>query len=342
MKPAISIIIPAYNCEKYIADCLASIERQTFCDYEILVVDDGSNDRTQEVLQTFAKKNDRIRLFRQKNAGPSAARNTGIRNAAGDYVMFCDADDTIAPHTCEALYSHAAETSAELVLAGYVVEVIQNGKRISLEENYPLDQETGFLSGEELRRQIPKRFEYGIAHSVCGKLFRRECLEKHSLFFDETIDIGEDLLFHLSFFPHVKTCGWVNLCLYHYYYRTSSGSLATRFQQDIFCKKVRLYRETLRFFETYPADEIATVRHGMNRRLFLETKECIRGTIKQGNSFRIAWKQLKQILSDRTLQGALAEIEGSIGKELGFKNSLVCRMMQRRMIFCIYLLFFVI
>lgn len=339
MKPGISIVIPAYNCEKYIANCLESIVGQTFRDYEIIAVNDGSTDRTEEILRAFRERDSRLRLFSQKNAGPSAARNAGIRNASGEYIMFCDADDSIDPHTCEALYREAEKTSAQLALAGHKVEIIQDGKSAGEKDYYPLCRETGTVSGEELRSQVSKRFEDGIAHSVCGKLFRRECLETYHIFFDETIDIGEDLLFNLSYLPHVETCGWVNRCLYHYYYRAASDSLATRFQEDTFRKKVRLYHEALRFFETYCADDLERARHMMNRRLFLEAKECIRGAVKQNGSFQNARKQLKEILESRTLQAALTEIQNGIEKELGLKNSVVCRVMQKRMIRSVYLLF---
>lgn len=340
MKPGISIVVPAYNCEKYIAACLESIMVQTFRDYEVLVVDDGSTDHTEDILDEFAKTDRRIRLFRQENAGPSAARNTGIRNAAGEYIMFCDADDTITPHTCEALYSEAEKTSAQLALAGHMAEIIQDGDSVCLKEYYPLCCDTCIISGEELRNQISKRFEYGIAHSVCGKLFRRECLEKNHILFDETIDIGEDLLFNLSYLPYVERCSWVNRCLYHYYYRSASGSLATRVQKDTFCKKVRLYHEAIRFFEAYHTDDLGSARHMMNRRLFLEAKECIKGTVKQNDSFRNVIRQLKRILENSTLQAALTEIQSSIGEELGLKNVLICRMMQKRLVNCVYLLFY--
>lgn len=339
MKPKISIVVPAYNCETYIADCLESIAGQTFDAYEVIVVNDGSSDRTEEIVRDFIKKDKRLRLLHQENAGPSAARNRGIRSASGKYIMFCDADDTLASHICEALYNEAERYAAQLAFAGHTIEILRNGKTISREDYYPLCCDTGALSGEELRAQVSRRFAYGIAHSICGKLYLRECLEQHAVLFDETIDIGEDLLFHLSYLPYVETCCWIEQCLYHYYYRAGSGSLATRFKKDTFCKKVRLYHETIRFFETYNTDDLERARHELNRRLFLEAKECIRGTAKRNASFQEAGKQVKEIVNDSTLQSALTDLNRGRGEELGFKNSLLRLMMQRQMANGLCLLF---
>ena len=97
----ISVIIPVYNAEKYIAGCLDALCAQTFGDIEVLCVDDGSTDGSGSILAEYAGKDPRIRVFPQANSGPAAARNLGLKNAGGRYVMFCDADDSYRPDCCE-------------------------------------------------------------------------------------------------------------------------------------------------------------------------------------------------------------------------------------------------
>jgi glycosyltransferase involved in cell wall biosynthesis len=101
MNGKISVIIPAYNTEEYITDCLTSLQNQTYPHFEALVVNDGSTDRTAEIVGKFSEKDQRFVLINQKNRGPSAARNRGLEEANGDFVYFMDSDDYIAPETFE-------------------------------------------------------------------------------------------------------------------------------------------------------------------------------------------------------------------------------------------------
>lgn len=108
----ISVIIPVYNAEKYIAGCLDALCAQTFGDIEVLCVDDGSTDGSGSILAEYAGKDPRIRVLPQANSGPAAARNLGLKNAGGRYVMFCDADDSYRPDCCERMLRAMTEKRA--------------------------------------------------------------------------------------------------------------------------------------------------------------------------------------------------------------------------------------
>ena len=99
MKPTVSVIVPVYNGEQYIENNIKSMQDQTYKDIEVIYVDDGSKDNTGEILDDFAAKDNRIHVIHKKNGGVSAARNTGIQAATGEYVLFCDSDDEIEPDT---------------------------------------------------------------------------------------------------------------------------------------------------------------------------------------------------------------------------------------------------
>ena len=112
--PAISVVIPVYNTESYIADCLASIHGQTFQDFEAIIVDDGSTDGSASIAKEFTKEDPRFRIVSQANKGLSEARNAGIEVAEGDWITFVDSDDMIAPNFLQALYDAAMQTGADI------------------------------------------------------------------------------------------------------------------------------------------------------------------------------------------------------------------------------------
>ena len=117
--PKISIIIPAYNVEKYLSQCLDSILAQTFKDFECICVNDGSTDNTLTILREYANKDNRIKIINQKNSGSSVSRNNGIKQALGQYISFIDADDWVTENYLEILYSKIIETDADIVRASY-------------------------------------------------------------------------------------------------------------------------------------------------------------------------------------------------------------------------------
>ena len=119
MAPKVSFIIPAYNIEDYIGKCLDSILNQTWQDFEIIVVNDGSKDKTGEVLDSYATKDNRIKILHKENEGVSAARNDGIKMASGDYILFWDGDDFAEKETCEELLQTMAENDVDTVVYGY-------------------------------------------------------------------------------------------------------------------------------------------------------------------------------------------------------------------------------
>ena len=120
--PRVSIVVPVYNVERYLRQCLDCLVNQTYQNVEIICVDDGSTDASSEILTEYALKNSRVRVIRQKNSGLSAARNVGFSFATGEYVMYVDSDDWIGVRTCEKAVFKAEEHAADLVMWPYIRE----------------------------------------------------------------------------------------------------------------------------------------------------------------------------------------------------------------------------
>lgn len=186
-KPLLSVIVPVYKAEKYIHRCINSILNQSITDLELILVDDGSPDNSGTICDEYARKNSRIKVFHQKNAGVCAARNKGLENAEGKYVCFVDSDDYLEKNAMEILYidilSHNADISCGLEIADKNCDEknLKNG-------TYEIWKDTDAIKNSLL----DNRFTY----SVWAKLFKRELIE--NIRFEEGRKINEDSFFVFS------------------------------------------------------------------------------------------------------------------------------------------------
>ena len=181
----ISLIIPVYNVEKYLARCLDSVMKQTFRDLEIICVDDGSTDNSSDILQKYAKKDERIVVITQANAGLSAVRNVGISKAKGKYIGFIDSDDWIDFDFCEKLYNCAEKYSADIAVAG-IVRV--NGRRKKYFLRFEKETVSNNLQEKFELCDVPER------SYVWNKLYRLDKLRECGLKFLEG-HVFEDIIF---------------------------------------------------------------------------------------------------------------------------------------------------
>ena len=183
MSPKVSVIIPAYNAAATLPRMLDAIKAQTFENFEVVVINDGSKDDTQSVLEQYQSEDSRIRVFRQKNQGVSAARNHGLDVAQGDYIAFFDADDEVPENALNDLYHAAREHMADLVIGRHTIQYMT--------EDY-MPKSSRNLSNET---DIPKYHKSLCWNfTLCNKLFRRDIIEKFRLRFNGTKH-AEDGLF---------------------------------------------------------------------------------------------------------------------------------------------------
>ena len=166
----ISVIVPVYNVEKYLSECLNSILAQTFNDFEVICVNDGSTDRSSEILLQYAKKDKRIKVITQKNQGLSMARNNGLKEAGGEYVYFMDSDDAIHPQCLEIAYSLAEKQQADLVCFSY----IKMKKKIPDTGAFDISKLKSKTTCSPLQYCFGKK--YKIRFNVWTKFYRRKLL----------------------------------------------------------------------------------------------------------------------------------------------------------------------
>lgn len=155
----VSVVVPVYNVEKYLNDCLDSILRQTLADFELILIDDGSTDSSFAIMQQYALSDVRIRIVSQTNRGVSAARNHGLSLAQGDYVLFVDSDDIILPNTLECLWNHAQKTDADIVL-GNLWKYNLNGSRSRMFFRPQWVEQQMFIQGDLLYETLMSTFSF--------------------------------------------------------------------------------------------------------------------------------------------------------------------------------------
>lgn len=221
-QPLISIIVPVYNVEDYLAECLESLILQTYRAIEVVCVDDGSSDSSPLILQSYAAEDDRIRVITQENGGVSHARNRGLEAARGDYVMFVDSDDFIALNTCEVLLRAAQRDGADIVVFG--------GKTfptVPWKDDSFARRDTVYHAGKTVDALV---FEPGSRPLMCNKMYARPLLDSCGARFNESISLGEDHAFQFYVFPHAKTVSYVGDILY--YYRSRDESLVSQADED--------------------------------------------------------------------------------------------------------------
>ncbi|HFU4518379.1 TPA: glycosyltransferase family 2 protein [Streptococcus suis] len=210
----ISIIVPIYNVEQYLSKCLESIVNQTYKHIEILLVNDGSTDNSEEICLAYAKKDRRIRYYKKENGGLSDARNYGIERAEGDYLAFIDSDDFIDQEFIQRLYEAAVSENALVAVSGYD-RVDASGNFLKAE---PLPTNQTVLSGREVCKKLLEADGHRFV-IACNKLYKKELLE--GLRFEKG-KIHEDEYFTYRLLYALEKVAVVQECLYHYVDRENS------------------------------------------------------------------------------------------------------------------------
>ena len=212
INDTVSIIVPVYNAEKFLADCISSIIQQTYQNIDVVLIDDGSTDQSGTICDDFCRKDFRIHVFHQKNNGVSSARNIGIEKAIGKYVFFIDADDMLTNDCIEVLVNDFEATNTDIVIGSYYKLY---GKR-KLYRHYNISQR--IISSESfLDKMIDDGTLSGMSvGSVCGILYKKEVIIKNTIRFQPDIKVNEDGLFNLSYFTNINTITYEKKALYYY------------------------------------------------------------------------------------------------------------------------------
>ena len=228
--PKISVIVPVYKAEAYLHRCVDSLLAQTFQDFEILLIDDGSPDRSGEICDEYARKDKRVRVFHKENGGVSPARQCGMDNAVGEYTIHADPDDWVEPTMLEELYKKAKEENADMVICDFYEE--REGKTIYVR------QQPSSLNHETVLCEL---FQH--LHGSCwNKLVRRTCYNKCGVTFPLELSYCEDLYVNSCLLSHNIKIAYLPKAFYHYDKCINLDSLVNRPWEIILQQEGILYR----------------------------------------------------------------------------------------------------
>lgn len=228
----VSVIVPVYKAESYLHKCIDSILQQSFRDFELILVDDGSPDASGRICDEYAKIDQRVSVVHKSNGGVSSARQKGLNMAKGDYVIFVDSDDWVEPDYLSELYNKALRESADMVICDFYE--IERGEKNRVDCSFE------FVSSDELVKSL----FCGFRCFCMNKLVRRSAFTDNSIEFPLDISIGEDMYVMVSLFKAGIIPVYLNRALYNYTIDVNANSLSRNFS-------LNHYRDTLRMLDLF-------------------------------------------------------------------------------------------
>ena len=203
VSPKISIIVPVYNAEKYLHRCIDSILTQTFSDFELLLIDDGSTDKSGQLCNEYASKDNRVKVFHKQNGGVSSARNLGLDNAKGEWIAFVDSDDSVM------------NTYLSELISSNDVDLVVSGVRF-INGNTSLLPPVALINIKENQGLLDEQLCYSYFRTPWSKLFKNRIIQLYSLRFSSFLRIGEDTDFVLRYLYEIKTLEFIPVSSYCY------------------------------------------------------------------------------------------------------------------------------
>ena len=249
----ISVIVPVYNVEKYIHRCVDSILSQTFRDFELILVDDGSPDNCGSICDDYAAKDSRVRVIHKENGGLSSARNAGMKIARGKYYLFCDSDDYVASDWCEQFLDQTVPEEDNYIFGGInTVRISETGETVI--PPVPLEQQ-GWVISDYLALQ-----SRGVLGFACNVLYYADVLRRHHLRFSEDV-IVEDLPFNLAYLRYMEKLVYTGKAGY-YYIHDCRETLSRKYYPESFRRWQEKYRVSQDFITEYlPSEKQEENRH---------------------------------------------------------------------------------
>lgn len=227
--PKVSIIVPVYKAEQYLHRCVDSILSQSFIDWELILVDDGSPDRSGAICDEYAQKDDRIRVIHKENGGVSSARNIALERIAGEWLTFVDSDDCLYPNALQRWVEVAEQNNLDLIQC-----------------HFNREYKEGQVASNEIEVMSAEQYADTENYLTCagGTLFKSSIVKEHALRFDEKVRLGEDQIFLLSHMQHCKRIQRIGDVLY--FYRDNERSAVNNPKPEYEMTSVKAFKELKR------------------------------------------------------------------------------------------------
>lgn len=330
----ISVIVPVYNVEKYLEQCVNSIINQSYKDIEIILVNDGSTDNSGNICNELAQKDNRIIVIHKENGGLGLARNSGLDVAKGEYVTFVDSDDYIETNSIEDMYNMVVEEKIDTCIGGFI-RVLDDTTVVGRKQYESKIYENEKVLTELLPKLIGSstKEKDAIRMSVWNAMYSMKIIKDNNLRFpSERQYISEDIIFDLDYYKYAKRVAISDNCNYNY--RVNVESLTKSYNPKRFELTKALYQKELEKIKELNIFEQADYR--LKRQLFIYIKACIKQeNIKKSKlTYTQALKNIKNICEDEMVQNA---INNYPVKDLGIKQKVFVYMLKYKLAFILYL-----
>lgn len=310
----ISVVIPVYNRKNKIRDAVKCVLDQTHTDFELILVDDGSTDGSSEICDELAANDERIKVVHQKNAGVSQARNTGLRNAKGEWLIFMDSDDKVKPDMHEKLLRTAQKNNADMVICGVLNEFYNAEGKKSREEL--ISNEDEFIEdSSKCAKKVLSLLRSSLIHSPWNKIYKMDVIKSNEMMFKPEISLGEDLIFNLEYLKVANKLAFISEPLYIYIASETDGLVSERRENKHEIMTV-LYNNVIDFVNHLGAKNDKEKNRIAADFLYLKwTYSCFIDLFKPNCEFSVKEKKLyiKNILQKTELKKAAESNCGQAG-----------------------------
>lgn len=317
----VSIIVPVYNAEKYIKKCLDSILNQTYTEFEIICVNDGSKDNTFTILEEYQKKDNRIKVIHQVNSGPSNARNSGINKAQGKYIAFIDSDDFVDKYFLEEMTGDLIQS--DIVICNYI-EINNTGEHKVNIFKFLVEKKT------ENNIEVINEVISGPGGLVWGKLFKTSIIKEKNIRFNENYKMCEDLLFVTEYICNAKKVNKINKNLY-IHNKCNENSITANYKSEMFFYQLEIQNEIRN--KVGRIKEVENIDAILNRRLKDILMYSIYKEIKNGNSILLKLKNIQKFITCKEVRYEKRNFEKD-----GFLDKLLVQAINGNKVIRIYLL----
>ncbi|MDU2265556.1 glycosyltransferase family 2 protein [Clostridium celatum] len=326
MNPKISVIVPVYNVEKYLRKCIDSILNQSFSDFELILINDGSTDSSGLICEVYNQKDTRVKVINKKNSGSSTSRNIGLSLASGKYICFIDSDDWIEKNMFIEMFELAEKYSSDITISGIIFDKINSlNEVIATTTN---SYEFSIWNNEEkLRNNIIKLFPNALINSSCNKLYRADLLLKNEITFPNT-NVGEDTSFNLEAIKVSKSIIVTNESYYHYMRYEAIKTLTNRFHESAFERYLEIHKKMNDLFITWGRMDKEIVKE-IDKTMFSQYLATMLKIIKLDN--KLYSYKYKKILLNKGLNNSQIIDTFSSYESNSYKEKILIYLIKNRM-----------
>ena len=230
---SISVLMPVYNSEKFLLETVQAVINQSYINWELILVDDGSTDNSKEICTQLMNDDKRIKYIFQENLGVSHTRNVALENAQGKYIVFVDSDDLIHEDYLKILINSIEKNNSDISVCNFIERKISNtGKIEDITREFYLKE---VMEMSEMKDYIMDFGNSGLLNPLWNKIYKNQIIKENNITFDEKVETGEDFIFNLQYFRKVKKISFIKDSLY-YYIRRNNNSITYKYIENMYEK----------------------------------------------------------------------------------------------------------